>query len=95
MTKDITPILDPFLSLLRSRAVLMAILVLIARVIAEYTTLSPDIQDAIVQLGFVVIGKMAIEDAAWKFGANRPPAINAGEVGTVNTTTTTETVPGQ
>ncbi len=90
ISKQITPILDPFLSLLRSRAVLVALLALIARVIAEYTALSPDIQDAIVQLGFAVIGKMALEDAAWKWGASLPPTMNAGEIGSVSNTTTTE-----
>lgn len=79
----VTPILDPFLSLLRSRAVLVAILNIVLYVLASQFGATDELLNLISVLGLAIIGKMGLEDAAQKFGASRPAAINAGEVGTV------------
>ena len=82
MTQDITPILTPILNLLRSRAVMAAFLTLIARILADYSNLTPGVQEAIVLLGLAVIGKMAAEDVAYKLGNGvlRPAVPAAGMV---------------
>lgn len=87
----ITPIIDPLIALLRSRAVLVALLALIARFIAEYTPLSPEIQEGITNLGLAIIAKMAFEDVAQKF-ASRPVTPTNPTVVNVDATSTPTTV---
>jgi hypothetical protein len=89
---NITPILDPLLALLRSRAVLYALLNIVLYVLASNYGATPEFLELIKQLGLAVIIKMGAEDVAAKWGANRPPVINAGEA-IVNQPA--QTVPGQ
>lgn len=93
-----TPILDPLLSLLRSRKVLVALLVLTARAIAHYTNLPQDLQDGIIELGFAIIGAIAVEDFA-RHLASRPvapaaaAAVNAADAVNADARTKTVTEP--
>jgi len=69
--KPYYPIIGPFLAMLRSRAVLTAILTLFTVWLGEQGGLSQQMQIAIVSLAGVVIAKWGIEDSAQHF-ANRP-----------------------
>lgn len=72
---DITPILSPFVALLKSRAfILMVVTAAVASVIAAVPSLEPmrdELINVIVGLALALIGKMAIEDGAEKYGAAR------------------------
>lgn len=58
------PIVHPFVSLLHSRAFLVAVLTLTVKaLIAQFPDLAP-FQDPLTALGLALIGKMAIEDGA-------------------------------
>jgi len=81
----ITPILDPILSLLRSRAVLYSLLNIILYVLASNYGATPEFLELIKQLGLAVIIKMGAEDVAAKWGSSRPATINAGTVESVTT----------
>ena len=84
----ITPILDPILSLLRSRAVLYSLLNIILYVLVSNYGATPEFLELIKQLGLAVIIKMGAEDVAAKWGANQPPTITAGSVESLTTNTT-------
>lgn len=84
----ITPIIDPILSLLRSRAVLYSLLNIIIYVLASNYGATPEFLELIKQLGLAVIIKMGAEDVAAKWGSNRPAEINAGTIEKLNTNTT-------
>lgn len=70
-----TPILDPFLALLRSRAFILSIIeVIVATFIVAVPALEPVKSELIstsLALVLALIGKMAIEDGAEKFGASQ------------------------
>ena len=84
-----TPRPNPFLMMLYSRKVWIAIVGLLALVLSEYTTLSVAVQGGIVAVMIALIGSIAWEDAAEK---SAPTTINAGTVDSVNTTNN-ESVP--
>lgn len=73
-----TPILDPFLALLRSRAFILSIVTaIISAVIIAIPSLEPmrdELINVIVGLALALIGKMGLEDAAEKFGAAQTQA---------------------
>jgi len=79
-----TPILDPLLSLLRSRAVLYSLLNIILYVLASNYGATPEFLELIKQLGLAVIIKMGAEDVAQKWASNRPAEINAGNIEKLN-----------
>lgn len=64
--KEVTPILDPILSLLRSRAVLVALFRLILLAAEEYVPALKQFDAELTQLSLAIIAKMAVEDAAEK-----------------------------
>lgn len=80
----ITPILDPILSLLRSRAVLYSLLNITLYVLASNYGATPEFLELIKQLGLAVIIKMGAEDVAQKWASNRPAEINAGNIEKLN-----------
>lgn len=86
---NITPILDPILSLLRSRAVLYSILNIILYVLASNYGATPEFLELIKQLGLAVIIKMGAEDVAMKWGSGQGQPINAGTIESMTTNTTT------
>ena len=88
MNTSIRPILDPILSLLRSRAVLYSLLNIILYVLVSNYGATPEFLELIKQLGLAVIIKMGAEDVAAKWGANQPPTIAAGSVESLTTNTT-------
>lgn len=91
----ITPILDPILSLLRSRAVLYSLLNIILYVLVSNYGATPEFLELIKQLGLAVIIKMGAEDVAQKWGASRPAEINAGNIEKLtNTNTAPTSTPG-
>ncbi len=80
---DITPILSPFVALLKSRAfILMVVTAAVASLIAAVPSLEPmrdELINVIVGLALALIGKMAIEDGAEKYGAARATGVIAEE----------------
>lgn len=72
---DITPILTPFVALLKSRAFILSVVsALVASIIAAVPALEPmqdELINVIVGLTLALIGKMAVEDGAEKLGASR------------------------
>lgn len=69
------PVLDPFVALLKSRAfILMIVTAFVSAIIALIPELEPmrdELINVIVGLALALIGKMALEDSAAKWGAAR------------------------
>lgn len=68
MNTDITPVLGPLLALLRSRAVLVALFRLILLAVEEYVPALKQFDAELTQLSLAIIAKLAVEDAAKKYG---------------------------
>lgn len=88
---DITPILSPFIALLKSRAFILSIVTaVVAAIVIAVPSLEPmqdELINVIVGLALALIGKMAIEDGAEKFGASQAqPQVWIEDTATPNTT---------